>query len=342
MASDGNAATPRRRKRRGGKVSARRFEEILGTFYRWGYDEKGWSVNTRRQYVGRIRAADTWLGEHRSVSVIYASPKDLKAWMFSTAPVASSRNNIRQALVAFGKYLVEAGYVEVNAAATLPTLRVPPRIPKALPERMAQRIEVTTRTFDVKIRTLVLIYLYGGLRKSEARTLRWSDLDLDEGWFRFKGKGDAERAVPMHPLVREQLVLWRMACPSPEWVFPGRFGDKPVSATWVFDRVHEVGKAAGVYLHPHLMRHTLGTAFYNSTGGDIRATQQLLGHKRIETTALYARVWPADLQAAVRRLQYDAEVQLPDQVGLGRGDEEREDRTMVEGKEGRPQPGGSS
>jgi integrase/recombinase XerC len=51
---------------------------------------------------------------------------------------------------------------------------------------------------------------------------------------------------------------------------------------------------------PHVLRHTCATHLLKG-GADVRHVQQLLGHRRLDTTALYTRVDISDLQAVVRR-----------------------------------------
>jgi integrase/recombinase XerD len=295
-----------------------RVEGILRLFDKWGFDEKGWVRNTRRLYIQRVRSANDWMQKERGVSILRATPDDYSAYLFSTKPVARNRNNIRQALVAWGTYLVAKRRRGENPARVLPSLREPRRIPQALSAEVAHRIELAVQAFSPEVRALVALYLYGGLRKDEARTLLWSNCDLADGWLRFEGKGGRERAVPMHRQVREALLRWRVECRDAEYVFPGKLGPagRPVSKTWIFERIAEVGDAAGVHLHPHLLRHTVATALYEHSNGDLRAVQDFLGHADISTTAPYTRVRPPRLAEAMVGLSYEPNPQRP---GAGEG-----------------------
>lgn len=56
---------------------------------------------------------------------------------------------------------------------------------------------------------------------------------------------------------------------------------------------------------PHVLRHTFAKQVLDA-GGDLATVQRLLGHERLETTAIYTQPTAHDLEAAVRRLEVDA------------------------------------
>jgi site-specific recombinase XerD len=116
-----------------------RRDAIFREFDRWGFNEKGWSPDTRKRYYSRAMAADRWPVRERNQSLVWASPRNLKAYLFATPPTARNRNNIRQALVGFGEYLVAQGFTEVNPALALPRLPEPASIPKALEPAQAHK-----------------------------------------------------------------------------------------------------------------------------------------------------------------------------------------------------------
>ena len=62
-----------------------------------------------------------------------------------------------------------------------------------------------------------------------------------------------------------------------------------VSKDLVRLRIKAAGKLVGVYVTPHMLRHTFATQLLNS-GCKVTSIQMLLGHKRLNTTMIYARV----------------------------------------------------
>lgn len=281
----------------------RRKQEMFLMFERWGFDTRGWLPNTRYLYARKVRAADAWLEQHRGTSLLWAKPKDLQAYLFSTSPTAGNRNNIRQALVAFGAFLMDQGWTEVNHALALPRLPVPSPVPKALDDEQCRRILVMARTLPAMQRALILVYLYGGVRKSEGRLLTWAQVSEDCEWLRIKGKGGREREVSLGAEAQSALAGLRALGLDPQWVFPSPLRPgHPVGETWVRSVIVEVGELAGIpRLHCHLFRHSAATMLLKA-GVDLRTVQDYLGHADLSSTQVYLRVQPSDLHDAGRRL----------------------------------------
>lgn len=285
-------------------MSNRAREEIFLAFLRWGFDAKGWAEETRRKYATRCRAADAWLVEHRSTSLVWAKPVDLRAYLFSTTQTARYRNGVRQSLVGFFEYLIDTEVRIDNPAIGLPRLKEPRGLPKALEIEQGAQLLATAKAIGPRALALVSLFLYEGIRNREARTLEWSNVELDAGWISFTGKGSKARRLPLHPETIVHLRQWRRQCEGARWVFPStRHPHKPMSETYLYMLVRDIGEMAGVKLYPHLMRHTAATALLEQTG-DLRTVQEYLGHSDPKTTAIYLKVRPSRLKEAVRLLDY--------------------------------------
>lgn len=286
-------------------MSARARDTLFTEFSKWGWDVRGWSPVTRKRYFQRARAADAWLTEHRSVSIFWATPKDLQAYLFSTVPTARNRNNIRQALVGFGAFLVERGRIQVNPAIQLPRLEEPIDFPKALEPEQAARLEVGARVLGGRTEAYALTLLYLGLRREESRTLQWSMFSEDMRWVRVRGKRQRVRILPVSPELRPVLARSRVESDDAEWVFPStRHLGRPMSTSHIRDVIRPLAELADIPgLHPHAFRHTTATTLLEQ-GADIRTVQEFLGHSDPKTTAIYTKIRPARLQEAVYRLTF--------------------------------------
>lgn len=310
------------RKRSRKVLSLRQRDLLFLDFDRWGYDRKGWRKQTRRTYYVMARHVDDWLTEHRGMSLLFASPKDLMHFMFEglrdnrTGMPAkpSTRNGYRAALRAFGEYLVDKEMRDVNPALSLERLSVPRSLPKALSPQVIQTLEAAVPILGTRHMAMFSVFAYCGLRQTELRLLEWVHIHDDRCLRDFEAKGGHERVVPVHPKAWKVLERWRVESDSPRWVFPStRHVDRPISAANLKLKVREMGELVGIKgLHPHLFRHTVATQMLEN-GADTRDVQEFLGHASLATTQIYTKVRPRRLREAVNRLDYSSN-----------GEEERE------------------
>src|SRR6266508_2231539 len=132
-------------------MSVRARERIFMGFERWGFDERGWLPNTRDKYYRTVVIADHWLQQNRGRSLLWATTRDMTAWLFSTTPDPRTRNNRRQALVAFGAFMLAQEMGEVNHALGLPRLQEPRALPKALTAQEARALLVVARSEERRV-----------------------------------------------------------------------------------------------------------------------------------------------------------------------------------------------
>ena len=140
---------------------------------------------------------------------------------------------------------------------------------------------------------------YGaGLRVSEVVALKTGDIDSTRMLIRVEqGKGRKDRNAMLSPQLLELLRQWwregrRRGVMLPQgWLFPGRNSLEPLSTRQLNRAVHEAAEAAGIKkrVSPHTLRHSFATHLLEQDV-DIRVIQVLLGHSKLDTTALYARV----------------------------------------------------
>src|SRR6516165_8866596 len=137
---------------------------------------------------------------------------------------------------------------------------------------------------------------YGaGLRVSEVAALKVGDIDNTRMLIRVEqGKGRKDRNAMLSPQLLELLRLWwregkRRGVMLPHgWLFPGRNPLEPISTRQLNRAVHEAAEAAGIKkrVTPHTLRHSFATHLLEQDV-DIRVIQVLLGHSKLDTTALY-------------------------------------------------------
>ncbi|ETS32027.1 tyrosine-type DNA invertase [Photorhabdus khanii] len=144
-------------------------------------------------------------------------------------------------------------------------------------------------------RDYCLIYMsfVHGLRVSEARYLRLSDLDLEGGTLyiqRLKGG-----LCTNHPLLGYEIQLIKawlkvrktLRGAESNWLFLSRYG-QPLTRQRIYKIISQLGRLANIAVnsHPHMLRHACGFALADR-GVDTRLIQDYLGHRNIRHTVLY-------------------------------------------------------
>jgi integrase/recombinase XerC len=160
--------------------------------------------------------------------------------------------------------------------------------------------------FGLRNRALLETLYSSGVRVSELAGLDMVDLDLENGIMRVVGKGSKERLVPIGRKAIVAIQAYRQAlAESGGDVTPD---DGPLFLNKDFGRlstrsiarvVDKFARASGqlVPVSPHAMRHSFATHLLDA-GADLRAVQELLGHRNISTTQRYTHVSIDHLMAA--------------------------------------------
>jgi len=140
-----------------------------------------------------------------------------------------------------------------------------------------------------------------GLRVSEGRALKVSDVDSARMLLRIRGKGNKERYVPLPDKTLAQLRLFWRSHRSPIWLFPttGRQAPnnrpfeegRPIGYWTLQDAFQQALRHSGVRkaAHIHTLRHSYATHLLEA-GVNLRVIQAILGHSSPGTTALYTHL----------------------------------------------------
>jgi site-specific recombinase XerD len=130
------------------------------------------------------------------------------------------------------------------------------------------------------------------------KALKVADIDSQRMLLRVEqGKGRKDRYALLPPILLERLRCWWRAARAQGKILPGGYlfpGLDPLDSmsTRQLNRaVHEAAQAAHIdkRVNMHLLRHSFATHLLEQ-GVDIRKIQVLLGHKKLQTTALYTQV----------------------------------------------------
>lgn len=180
--------------------------------------------------------------------------------------------------------------------------------------RLLREVE---REGDPRDAALIRLMLSCGLRVSEAVSLRVKDVDVGErhGVVTVRsGKGGKYREVPVPPAARKAVMEWlavrEKKYPRSPWLFLGASTNRPLTSGAAWRAVKKYAwKARIPGLHPHTLRHTCAANMLKA-GANLVEVASVLGHARLDTTAVYTRPGLADMQRTLekgRSVAYSAE-----------------------------------
>lgn len=210
-------------------------------------------------------------------------------WLASHDWSPNTRRSYRASLRAFWSWRIATGRCSESPAHLLPPVRIPRARPRPTPE---PAFRAALAIADDRARLAIMLAGMCGLRRGEIARARREDMEPDlAGWsLRVTGKGGHVRLVPLPDGVVEEISRRPAG-----WLFPSTHGGHLTP--------HHLGKVVSENLPDglttHTLRHRCATVAYAGTR-DLRAVQELLGHAKPETTAIYTAVPDDAVRAAMR------------------------------------------
>jgi integrase/recombinase XerC len=209
----------------------------------------------------------------------------------------------------FSRFCVRRGILEKDPARALAFPRLPRRLPRTLPAAELGRALDGLQGSDattLRDRALLELAYSSGLRLSELTGLDFGDLNRGGGLLRVRGKGRRERIVPAGDAALAALDRHLAAAGRSK----GR-GDAPLFANARGGRLSNrtvqrvvrrrlLALASGLGVTPHALRHSFASHLLDR-GADLRALQELLGHRSLASTQIYTHVSRARLAKAYRQ-----------------------------------------
>ncbi len=250
--------------------------------------------HSQRNYLNSCARLAAFLG--RSPETATADDiRRFQLFLIETGASIVSRNRIMTGV----GFLLRVTLRRHDLAAEIYHLREPQKIPLVLSRDEVKRLLAVAPGLKARV---MLSLAYGcGLRAGEVVRLKVGDIDSAQDIIRIvQAKGRKDRNVMLPADILGLLRQWWRERPTrhdadapmaERWLFPGCKPGRPLT-TRQFLRLFHVAVAAAGIIKPvtlHSLRHSFATHLLER-GVDIRVIQALLGHHKLETTALYTRV----------------------------------------------------
>ncbi len=252
---------------------------------------RGLGSHTQNDYVRHVRNFAAFLGRPPDT----ATAEDIRHYQLHQHETGVGPATINSTVSAL-RFLFTVTLNRRDLSRTLVITRNPRKLPEVLSvEEAARLLEAAP---GIKYKAALDVAYGAGLRVSEVAHLKVDDIDSTRMLIRVEqGKGRKDRNAMLSPQLLELLRVWwregrRRGVMLPHgWLFPGRSCTEPISSRQLHRAVQEAAEVAGLRkrVSPHTLRHSFATHLLED-GNDIRVIQVLLGHSKLETTALYAKV----------------------------------------------------
>ena len=265
---------------------------------------RGLREATQRDYIRFVQTFAGFLGRSPET----ATADDLRRFQVHQAATGVQPPTINGSVSAL-RFLFTVTLDRQDLSRRLVLVRYPRKLPEVLSvEEVGRLLQAAP---GAKYRAALGTAYGAGLRGSEVASLRVDDIVSARMLIRIEeGKGRKDRNAMLSPQLLELLRLWwregrRRGVMLPHgWLFPGRSRLEPISTRQLNRAVHEAAEAAGITkrVSPHTLRHSFATHLLEQNV-DIRVIQVLLGHSKLDTTALYARVATRTIRAVTSPIE---------------------------------------
>jgi integrase/recombinase XerD len=255
------------------------------------------AADTQRNYIRAVRNLAIFLGRSPDT----ATTEDLRLFQLHLTENHVGAPTINGTVTAL-RFFFGVTLDRADVTKPLTFVAEPRKIPIVLsPEEVARFLEAAP---GPKYKAALAAAYGAGLRVSEVVSLKVSDIDPTRMLLRIEqGKGRKDRHAMLSPALLELLRdWWRIARPQ-VWLFPGQNRVNPLTTRQLTRACHAAAQMADIKkrVSPHTLRHSFATHLLEQNI-DIRVIQVLLGHARLDTTALYTRVATNTIRAVMSPL----------------------------------------
>ena len=289
-------------------------QDLIDGFIETLLSAKGYSTNTCRAYRHDLEEFVIYLaGERLGDQTQKGAASKVKTSDIDTLAIRGYLGKLHKrnqkatiarklaALRSFFRHLVKEGIIQDDPTSLILTPKHQRAIPTYLViDDMFRLLDtVATDTLLGQRNRAIFETIYScGLRVSELAQLDVQDVDIPGGSVKVYGKGAKERVVPVGQKALTSIQTYRERLQEETGIAPTAEGPLffnknkgRLSARSIARILNQLAKQCGlpVPVSPHALRHTFATHLLDA-GADLRAVQELLGHKSLSTTQRYTHV----------------------------------------------------
>jgi site-specific recombinase XerD len=247
---------------------------------------RNFDQRTQQAYIRSVRACCRYC-DRTPAELTFEDVRRYQLHLSQCGLAPASVNGAMTALRFFFRVTMQ----QPEAVDYIPIVRQPQRLPIVLTQQEIARLLQAAP--GLKWRTALSVAYGAGLRASEVVGLKVGDIDSRRMRIRVEqGKGRRDRDALLSPDLLAGLRNWWKQARPPVWLFPNRLTPFEAVTPRSLNRAfHEALRKAGIRkpVSLHTLRHCFATHLLEQNV-DVRVIQVLLGHKKLETTAIYTHV----------------------------------------------------
>lgn len=284
------------------KIEAFLDDPVIANYQIYLSLERSFSPNTISSYMEDLAKLLSYLSEaHISYKEVdYDVLFDFLVELSELGISPRSQARIISGLKSFYHFLLLEKLIEDDPTELLELPKLSQHLPEVLNLDEINSILAQTDISDplgVRNKAIIETLYSCGLRVSELTELLLSNIYFEEKYLVVIGKGNKQRLVPLSPQAISNILSWlphRSELPiqkgHEDYLFLNRRGKK-LTRVMVFTIVKNLVEQAGVKksVSPHTFRHSFATHLLEG-GANLRAIQEMLGHKSVLTTEIYTHL----------------------------------------------------
>jgi len=277
-------------------------EVYLEAFIDYLRIEKGLASNSIAAYSKDLKKYTKHLKREGLSDPRDVTRKNITDFLFflrkKISPISIAR--VLSAIKSFHKFLLREKISAQDPSDLIETPKLEKKIPNFLTiDEVNEILKAPNlkKTQGIRERAILELMYATGLRVSELVKLKVSDLNIDVGFIKCKGKGSKERIVPLGGVASRFLqkylqearnkLLGKKITP---YIFLAQ-GGRAISRQSVWKMMKAMAKICRIKkkVSPHTLRHSFATHLLER-GANLRSVQEMLGHSSITTTQIYTHV----------------------------------------------------
>lgn len=285
-------------------------EGLLHAFRDYLITERGLATDTIHSYEVKVRPLLATLVDGPGRDLEHLTAADVNRFVLSESRrrTVASAKNVVTALRALLRFLHQKGRTALDLSPAVPTVAGwrGGDLPRALdPDQVDLLLSSCNRTTEIGRRDFAILTLLArlGLRASEVASIELDDFDWKAGEIVIRGKGNLQERLPLLVDVGEAVAAYLLERPRVQCrrVFLRPFVPiRGMTGPSIGLVVRRACKRAGIPpVGAHRLRHTVATEMLRN-GASLPEVGQVLRHRKLSSTAVYAKVDRVALRTVVQ------------------------------------------